>query len=137
MSTSVRRAVAAASAATLLLTFAACGGDDDDDAGDDGATATTSADAATDSTSSDGGVAGDVTYEVTSVAYTPLSAPAGGTVAVANSSGVGHTLTADDGSFDVSFGSGETATVDVPAAPGDYPFHCEIHPSMTATLTAQ
>jgi len=46
---------------------------------------------------------------------------------------VTHTVTADDGAFDVSVagGSGASITVDTP---GSYPFHCNIHSSMTGTL---
>jgi len=121
-----RRALAAVAAAALLVGLAACGGDDDDDA-------------ATDETQADtgGGAEGATTYEVTSIAYTDVEAPAGGTLEIVNESGTAHTFTADDGEFDVPYGSGETATVDVPSEPGTYGFHCEIHSSMKATLTAQ
>jgi plastocyanin len=64
-----------------------------------------------------------------------VSAAAGGTLAVKNESGAGHTITADDGSFDEELPDGETVDVKVPSEPGEYPFHCEIHPSMKATLT--
>ena len=66
-----------------------------------------------------------------------MTAAAGGTLEVVNSSGGEHTFTADDGEFDDDLPDGETIEVDVPAEPGEYGFHCEIHPSMTATLTAE
>jgi plastocyanin len=50
---------------------------------------------------------------------------------------VGHTFTADDGAFDESYVADESISVDVPDEPGDYPFHCEIHSSMTGTLTVK
>lgn len=123
----VRRVAVAALPAVLVLGLglAGCGGDDDDD---DGGTATTA--------QADGGGAGG-TYEVTGIQYTDVSAPAGGTLAVENTSGAAHTFTAEDGEFDVSYGADETAEVPVPTEPGDYSFFCQIHPSMTATLTAE
>ncbi len=119
-------------AATLLavvpLTVAACGGDDDDESSD-----TTAAEGS----GGDAGGAGDATLEVTEFEFSDVTAPAGGTLEVTNSSGGAHTFTADDGAFDESLPDGDSITVDVPAEPGDYPFHCEIHPSMEATLTAE
>ena len=124
---SVRRrwpVVVTAPVLVLAAATAACG-DDDDDAGG-GATEDGSP-----------GAAG-ATLEITSLDYSDVSAPAGGTLEIRNSSGAPHTFTADDGSFDVSdIGDGDTVTADVPDEPGEYPFHCEIHPSMTATLTAE
>jgi plastocyanin len=114
-----------AAALVLALGLAACGGDDDDDATSD----TTAADT--------GGSAGGATLKVTEIQYSDVSAPAGGKLTIENTSGAAHTFTADDGEFDVSYGADETVEVDVPAEPGEYPFHCEIHPSMTATLTAE
>jgi plastocyanin len=122
-----RRLAAAALAAGLVLALGACG-DDDDDAAD-----TTEEDSP--SAGTDGG--GDTTLEVSEFDFEDASAPAGGTLAVTNSSGGAHTFTADDGEFDEELPDGETVDVAVPAEPGDYPFHCEIHPSMTATLTAE
>jgi plastocyanin len=105
----------------LAAATAACGDDDDGGAAGDG------------SPGGDG-----ATLEITSLDYSDVSAPAGGTLEIVNSSGAPHTFTADDGSFDVSdIGDGDTVTADVPDEPGEYPFHCEIHPSMTATLTAE
>ena len=127
------RALAALGAgAVLVLGLGACGGDDDGDAAD----ATTS-DATTSGTSEAGASGGAVAYEVTSFDYSDVSAPAGGVVEVTNSSGGAHTFTADDGAFDAPVGDGESVPVDVPAEAGEYPFHCEIHPSMAATLTVE
>jgi plastocyanin len=123
-----RRIAAAAMPAflTLSLGLAACGGDDDDD------------DTSSDTTAADGGETNaDATLDVTETSYSDVSAPAGGTLAIVNETGSQHTFTADDGEFDETYGPDETITVDVPAEPGEYPFHCEIHPSMTATLTAE
>jgi plastocyanin len=120
----LRRAAVAAIAVGLFAGAAACG--DDDDASSDGGS--------TDQTS-DGAGAADATLEVDSIAYSDVTAPAAGTLEIDNTSGVAHTFTADDGSFDVSYGADETVDVGMPTEPGDYPFHCNIHASMTATLT--
>ena len=50
-----------------------------------------------------------------------------------------HTATADGGEFDLGpVEPGETSPPGTaPDEPGDYPFHCEIHPNMTATLTVE
>ena len=129
LSTRARRVAAALAVAGLLLGLAACGDDDDDDASSD-TTASTEAESG-----GDGG--GDATLEVTEFQFEDATAPAGGTLAVTNSSGGLHTFTADDGDFDEELPDGETVDVQVPDEPGEYPFHCEIHPSMQATLTVQ
>jgi len=56
-----------------------------------------------------------------------------GTITIKNDDTRKHTVTAEDGSFDVEVPAGGTATINVPKA-GSYPFHCKIHPSMKATL---
>jgi plastocyanin len=143
---------ALAVAATLALALAACGGDDDDDAAatDDDTAETSGDDAAApaddgygtrapaEDTGDAAAAGGDaVPYEVTGIEYTDVSAPAGGTIEITNSSGAPHTFTADDGAFDVSYAADESATVEVPAEPGEYGFHCEVHSSMQATVTAE
>ena len=115
------RLLAALAALVLAAGLAACGDDDDDDAGGgDG-----------------GGGAAAGTLDITEFQFTDVSAPAGGSLEVVNSSGAAHTVTADDGEFDEDVADGETVEVPVPAEPGEYPFHCEIHPNMNATLTAE
>lgn len=113
------------------LVAVGCSGDDDDD---DAAT-----DTGTEAPADDGGDAGGAaaTYTVDALQYSDVAAPAGGTIEIDNSSSSSHTFTADDGAFDVQYGAGETATVDVPAEPGEYPFHCNLHSSMQATLTVE
>jgi plastocyanin len=115
------RLLAALAALVLAAGLAACGDDDDDDAGGgDG-----------------GGGAAAGTLDITEFQFTDVSAPAGGSLEVVNSSGAAHTVTADDGEFDEDVADGDTVEVPVPAEPGEYPFHCEIHPNMKATLTAE
>jgi plastocyanin len=112
--------------AAVALLLGACGDDDDSDSSTD---TTESSDA--------GSGGGDATLDVTSFDFSDVSAPAGGTLTVVNESGGAHTVTADDGEFDVELPDGETVEVPVPSEPGDYAYHCEIHPSMAATLTAE
>jgi plastocyanin len=131
--TRARRVAAALAAAGLLLGLAACGGDDDDDDASSGITDTTEAESGGNGDS--GG--GDATLEVTESEFQDVSASAGGSLAVTNSSGLPHTFTADDDTFDEELPDGETVDVPVPSEPGEYPFHCTIHPSMQATLTVQ
>jgi plastocyanin len=145
----VRRLVGLGLVAGLTIALVACGDDDDDDAATSGEgseeTTTTASGGASDpygeggSGDESGGEAGagDVAYPVTELSYADVSAPGGGTIAIENTSGAPHTFTADDGAFDVPFGAEEGATVDVPAEAGEYPFHCEIHSSMAATLTVE
>jgi len=60
----------------------------------------------------------------------------GSTVLVSNIDGAPHTVTADDGSFTTAtLSPGDSATIVVPEAPGTYTFFCNIHPSMTGSLT--
>jgi plastocyanin len=115
----------AAGVAAMALVLAACGDDDDSGSSSD----TTEA--------SDSGSGGEGTLTVTSLQFSDVSAPAGGTLTVVNESGDPHTVTADDGEFDVELPDGETVDVPVPSEAGEYGYHCEIHPSMTATLTAE
>jgi len=145
----VLRRLLAVGAALGLVIAAGCGGDDDDDAATDadaGAQTTAPADDPAydegdagdtgEDTGGDAGAAG-VPYTVDALQYSDVSAPAGGTIEIDNTSGAPHTFTADDGAFDVEYGPDEAATVDVPAEAGDYAFHCNIHPSMAATLTVE
>lgn len=126
-----RRLAAAALAAGLVLGLGACGGDDDDeDAADLEETSP-------EENSPAGTTGGDATMTLTESQFQDVSVAAGGTIEVTNDSGVPHTMTADDGAFDEELPDGETTPVAAPSEPGDYGFHCEIHPSMTATLTVQ
>ncbi len=119
-----------------LATAAACGGDDDgDDSGSPTAPAPGSAGEAEGEGSDEGGA--DATLAVESFEFVDLSVPAGGTVEVVNTSGAAHTVTADEDSFDEDVDTGDTVTFTAPDEPGEYRFHCEIHPSMTATLTVE
>ena len=120
------RAGALLAALALALAAGACG--DDDDASSD----TTAAPDGGDSGAASGG-----TLTVSSFDFDDVSVAAGDTLEVVNSSGGAHTVTADDGAFDEELPDGETIEVPVPDEPGEYPFHCEIHPSMTATLTVE
>ena len=121
------RAAAALAVAGILMGLAACGDDDDDVSS--GTTQSTEAES--------GGDGGGDTLDVTEFKFEDVSVSAGGTVSVTNDSGAAHTFTADDGDFDEALPVGETVDVQAPSAPGEYPFHCEIHPSMKATLTVQ
>lgn len=117
---------AALVAVTLTAAMTACG-DDDDDAGGESDSGSAAAPAE----------GGDATLDVTEFQFSDVTVPAGGTLEVVNSSGGPHTVTADDGSFDEELADGATISVTVPSEPGEYPYHCEIHPSMQATLTVE
>lgn len=68
----------------------------------------------------------------------PDTVPPGARLTVRNQDGVGHTVTADDGSaFDVAVGPGEEVTFRAPDEAGEHPFHCIPHPGMTGTLVVE
>jgi plastocyanin len=113
----------------LVVGVAACGSDDDSSSGDATTTTTTT------------GAGGAEEYVVVAKDFslTDLTVEPGEEFTLDNQGDSTHTLTADDGSFD----SGEIAPgeqsdlLTPPDEPGEYPFHCEIHSSMKATLTVE
>ena len=127
--------------AVTLVTVTACG-DDDDDSSPDVTTAVESTDAPaptdapTGGTDSGDGTAGTADIVIASFSFgEPLTVPVGTTVTVRNNDTMAHTFTADDGSFD----AGTLEVLDTFEItfdePGTYAFHCDIHPSMTGTIT--
>jgi plastocyanin len=134
------RALAGLAAAALLgLGLAACGGSDDVSSGSgDGTTTTTAADSGG-AYGGGGGGSSDETYiEAKDFSLTSITVAPGADVEVQNEGKATHTVTADDGAFDAGqVAPGSTATFTAPAEPGDYGYHCKIHPSMTGTLTVK
>jgi plastocyanin len=136
---STTRVLALAAAALLALGLAACG-DDDDDAADTGDEPTTTEAEDTGTTAADDTgdeAAGDATVVAQDFTFTvPDSVAAGATVTFDNQDSAPHTMTADDDAFDSgNVTGGSQGEVTAPSEAGDYAFHCEIHPNMTATLT--
>ncbi len=89
--------------------------------------------------SSEKAVAGQA-IEIKDFAYSPatLTVKAGETVTVTNKDAAGHSITADDGSFDTGvLSQNEAGTFTAPTQPGTYKFHCTPHPSITGTLVVQ
>jgi plastocyanin len=148
------RSTAALAAALLLaLGLAACSDDSGGDvtAGSSGTTATTAASdqstttvapASGDGYSPGGGGGGASAAGTTIVAkdfsLTSISAAPGAEIEVENEGAKPHTVTADDASFDTDrVEPGAQATFTAPSQPGQYTYHCEIHPAMTGTLTVE
>jgi plastocyanin len=131
--------------AVLLLALGACGTDDGDTGNDD--TVAETEQATTDELSADEDTTGEGTDSATEeeaaaaglvivdFGFEPdtLEVAVGTTVEVRNEDGATHTVTAEDGSFDVRLAGGQTLSFEVDE-PGSYPFACAIHPSMTGTL---
>jgi plastocyanin len=139
---SIRRWRAVGLAVVLATGLAACGDEDD---GDVDAADTTSS-------SASGSAGGDDAYGDRSggddatgsavvakdFAFTAVTVAPGAEVAFENEDDVAHTMTADDGTFDTgNVAGGSAGTITAPSEPGEHAFHCEIHRSMTATLTVE
>jgi plastocyanin len=91
------------------------------------------------SKSSDAGSGGGTTTDKITIkdfSFTGATVKAGATVTVENNGPSTHTVTADGSEFNTgNIDSGKTATFTAPAKPGTYKYHCNIHTSMTGTLT--
>jgi plastocyanin len=80
---------------------------------------------------------GDICLSGTQYVPSTLTVAVGDTVTWASIDTPDHTVTADDGSFDSgTLSNGDTFEHTFDAA-GDYAFHCEIHASMTGTITVE
>lgn len=120
---------------TALLTVAALGfaacTDDGDTATED--TAPPSEDTSPPSEDTAAEATGTITIE--NFAFRAGEVAGGAKITIENKDTVPHTVTADDESFDAGrIEGGGTGEMTAPGTPGEYPFHCEIHPSIKATL---
>jgi plastocyanin len=151
-----RRVIALVAVGMLVLGLSACGGDDDDSTASNSTSGTTAA--ATDTTASGGSdttaggsdtTAGSsdttaastdkpVAVTIKQFAFSSKPVKAGQEFSIKNEDSVNHTFTSDDSSFQgVAMNGGDTGSTVAPSTPGTYKFHCEIHKSMTGTLTVE
>lgn len=140
-----RRLLALAVAGLLLFATAACGssGDDESSSGDSSST-TAAAGSSTDygSTDTTSASASDTPAEPTapviedfSFTPDPIEIVAGDSVTWTNRGQNTHTVTADDDSFDSgNIDAGATFEQSFDEV-GDFTYHCNIHSSMTGTVT--
>jgi len=77
-----------------------------------------------------------VAASIADFAFDPmtLSVTKGTTVTWTNSDGAGHTVTADDGSFNGATAGGGGTFSHLFTTTGTFAYHCAIHPSMTGTV---
>ncbi len=127
-------------ALSALVLLAACGGSTSSGSGATPTAATGNTPTAT--TASNGHAVTITTDSSGSFAFSPatLTIKVGTTVTWTNMPQAGHTVTSDDGkSFDSGISnpiaaSGGTYSFTFPKA-GTFPYHCQIHPFMKATIT--
>jgi plastocyanin len=149
--------------AVLLLLGAACANDDGSDAGAqtgaDGTTAPTGPTGASptaeetsgddtggygdaggedDSDDESGGGGADADVQANNFAFSPteLEIEAGEDIHVKNgNANTPHTFTVEGTDIDLRLDPLEVEEARIDLDPGDYGFHCELHPQMTGTLT--
>ena len=123
-------------ATATILTLAGCGGDDDDaeTTAAPAAAATDAPPAATDAPAA--AAAADATITIAGFAFSGVAEViVGTTVTIANTDSALHTWSADDGAFDSgAIAPGESFEFTFTEA-GTFAFHCNIHPSMTSSIT--
>jgi plastocyanin len=137
----LRTALASVATALLVVALAACGSDGDSDTSTGGDTTEAPSGPNYGDTGGDtgGAEAGELVVVAKDFSLSDLTVAPGEEFTVDNQGGATHTFTADDGAFDsgeVEAGS-QSDPVGAPDEPGAYPAHCEIHSSMTATLTVE
>ena len=89
-----------------------------------------------------GGVAADVTISIVGIATgfspDPDTVTVGQTVAWKNNDSGAHTSTADAGAWNTgNIAANATSAAIAMNTAGSFPYHCTIHPSMTATLVVK
>ncbi len=120
----------------VLATTAACGGGGEAESAPPAASSDSATSAPAESSAATAEEPAEkVVITISDFAFdVPKSVPPGAEVTVVNEDSSFHTVTADDGTFDVGARKGEPVTFTAPDEPGEYPFHCTPHPNMTATL---
>ncbi len=127
----------------LVLVAAACGDDDDAATTTTGATTTeatttTEAPTTTAAPSTTGADTGSSSATITISDFDfgdPITVSAGETVTVVNEDGTSHTWTSAAGLWDSgTLAQGEEFSFTF-EEPGEYTFFCQIHPSMTGSIT--
>jgi len=133
------RPVAAVAAAILLL--GACSSGGTTSAPTTAASAAPSVEAsappAVGATCAESPAAGEVAVAIEDFAFNPaeIQAAVGQTITFTNGDSAPHTATLDDGSCttpNIANGASDGLTF---TAPGTYPFHCNVHPTMKGTIT--
>jgi plastocyanin len=96
--------------------------------------------AATTGSSTSAAPAGGTAVTIAQFAFTPadVTIKVGDTVTWANNDSVGHTVTSDTGAFASPnpIAQGSSYSFKFTKA-GTYPYHCSVHPTMTAKVTVQ
>jgi len=117
----------------VALVAAACGDDDS------GSTTTTAATTTAPTTATTAAPGGGSAVTVQGFAFSPddLTVSVGTTVTWTNQDGFDHTTTADDGSWNGPLSGGGGSFVFTFDTAGTFEYHCNIHPSMTATVTVE
>jgi plastocyanin len=139
MHRSTPRAALLATLLTLTFVLAACGSTSTTPAPTTAPAASTPASSAPSPEASAAGGGGGNAVTVQNFAFAPatLEVAVGTTVTWTNQDSTGHTVTADDGSFDSkTIASGQTFSQAFPTA-GTFAYHCSIHSTMTATITVK
>jgi plastocyanin len=129
-----RMSIAIGSAALLAFIAPACSSDSKTSSTT--AAGTPAVSSATGDTTAAGGstVAAGSGLTISGSKFSAASVTAGTEFTITNEDSVGHTVTDDAGSFDVSVPAGGTATLTIPTA-GTYKIHCKIHSFMHGTIT--
>jgi plastocyanin len=84
-----------------------------------------------------GNGAAPATLEIADFSFRDVTASPGATINLVNRDGADHTVTADDGAFDVAVAGGSSGSFAAPTAAGTYAFFCAIHPAMQGTLVVR
>jgi plastocyanin len=79
--------------------------------------------------------AAGATLVIKDLAFTPVVAKPGAKITVTNRDSEMHTVSASNGSFDVTVNGKAQAALTAPIRPGTYAFVCNIHPTMRGQLT--
>lgn len=141
-----RKITLLAAVPALALSLAACGSSNTD-AGPPPTSMSSSMPMASDSSSSSGSAepsastsadAAPAVISIADFAYkVPASVAPGAKITINNGDSEAHTVTSQEGGFDVKVDPGGSATMTAPTKPGSYKFVCTFHGNMSGTLVVK